>query len=179
MSVVAVSDALVARWQAAAAARIRVSGLVRDDGMASDSINGDYDKLPSTCSCHVLYSKVDDVEHALWYSPSAQRWVVGAAALAGGPQGLAFLACTESWLSLSPVKAEGEWVVGGCACAQPAAKVEALLQQHTWWSPLPITGPAADARKDVAGGSSEVKQPESSTKTLQVYGDHAHVWQCV
>ena len=164
MSVVHVSDALVARWQAAAAARIRVSGLVRDDGMPCDSINGDYDKLSSTCNCHVLYSKVDDVERALWYSPSAQRWVVGAAALPGGAQGLAYLACTESGVSLSPVKAEGEWVVEGCACAQPAARVEALLQKNTWWSPLPNRAPATDARGDLADGNgrSEVQRPESS-----------------
>ena len=162
MSVVAVSDASVARWHAAAAARIRVSGLVRDDGMPCDSINGDYDKLSSTCNCHGWYSKVDDVERALWYSPSEQRWVVGAAALAGGARGLAYLACTESGVSLSPVKAEGEWVVEGCACAQPAARVEALLQKNTWWSPLPNRAPATDARGDLADGRSEVQRPESS-----------------
>ena len=96
------------------------------------------------------------------YSPSEQRWVVGAAALPGGAQGLAYLACTESGVSLSPVKAEGEWVVEGCACAQPAARVEALLQKNTWWSPLPNRAPATDARGDLADGRSEVQRPESS-----------------
>ena len=78
---VAISAAVLDQLQAAAAAIVRVSGALCEDGSPFVLVNGDYVKGEATHNMHVMYVKKGAADTCMmWYDPrhsKGPRWVIG------------------------------------------------------------------------------------------------------